>query len=246
MVRKRFLVVLLLSLCIIAIPFVQATTITSSTFDKDIYYQGETGYIEVTIYNDKNDKIRITELTATIDHYYVDGNDYYQRFFTEEILPSEIPQGESRTFTVPFSLPTIIASGYVNVYVKAVTQIWNAELQNWSGSEQPTDHPLLYVESPYKEQLDEQTTISNQLEDQLDKQTTINQSTTTMMYMLGATTIVFAAVTVFLFINRGTRAVSVPMRAYMGEKAVNESKKIAKEGAKSGKKSVKKTKKALK
>ena len=75
------------------IPFVvQATTITSCTFDKDAYNQGETGYITVTIYNDKDNKIRVTELTATINYYYADGNVYVQKFYTNATLPAEIQQ----------------------------------------------------------------------------------------------------------------------------------------------------------
>ena len=75
------------------IPFVvQAATITSCTFDKDAYNQGETGYITVTIYNDKDNKIRVTELTATINYYYADGNVYVQKFYTNATLPAEIQQ----------------------------------------------------------------------------------------------------------------------------------------------------------
>jgi len=207
MVNKRFLAVLVLSLSLITIPFVHASAITSCTLDSDTYDQGEAGYIEVTIYNDENEKIRITELTATINHYYIDGNEYYQKFFTDAVLPIEIPPGESETFTIPFSLPTIIASGYVNVQVRATTEEWRPLLEIWFGSEHPTYQPLLYIESPYKEQLAEQTAINDQLERELDEQTSINQSTTNIMYMLGATTAVFAAMTVLLFLKNRTRAV---------------------------------------
>jgi len=242
MVNKRLLVVLLLSISLMAIPFVQALTITSCTFDKDIYNQGEAGYIEVTIYNDQSEKIRITELTATINHYYVDGNEYYQKFFTEATLPTEIPQGESKTFNIPFNLPTIISPGYVNAQVRATTEEWRPQLEIWFGSEHPTYQPLLYIESPYKGQLDEQAAINDQLERQLDEQTSINQSTTNIMYMLVATTVVFAAVTVLLFVNNRTRAVSVPMHAYVGKNNIGETRKATKEGAKAGKNSTKKAK----
>lgn len=80
--HKKLLIVLLLFLSLMIIPFVgQAATITSSTFDKDTYLQGQTGYITVTIYNDEDAKIRVTELTATVNYYYTDGNVYLQ--FTE-------------------------------------------------------------------------------------------------------------------------------------------------------------------
>lgn len=191
--HKKLLIVLLPLLSLIVIPFVgQATTITVCTFDKDTYHQGETGYITVMIYNDKDEKIRVTELTATINYHYTDGNVYLQSFFTDATLPAEIQQGNSSTFYIPFSLPTNIASGYTDIYVKAKTELWYVQGERWAGSDHPTYQPTLYIESPYKQQLEDQQTI--------------NKNTTTMMYLLGATTAVFAAVTVFLLIlNRRAR-----------------------------------------
>lgn len=117
--KKRLLIALLPFLSLMIIPsVVQAATITLCTLDKDTYYQGQTGYIKVTIYNDKNNKIKITELTATINYYYTDGTIYLQKFFTNATLPAQIQQGQSSTFYIPFSLPTNIASGYTNVEVK--------------------------------------------------------------------------------------------------------------------------------
>ena len=252
--NKRLLIPLLLFLSSMIIPFVQATTITACTFDKDTYNQGETGYITVTIFNDNENKIRVTELTATIDYYYTDGNIYTQKFYTNATLPAEIQPGNSSTFYIPFSLPTNIASGYTSVYVKAITELWNPMSMNWFASEHPTYQPLLYIESPYKEQLEEQVTINEQLEDQLEEQQTINEqldgqleeqvtineqledqldqqqtvneqlegqleeqlainkNVTNMMYLFGVTTIVFAAVTVFLFVvNRRMRVLTQPV-----------------------------------
>ncbi len=187
------------------IPFVvQAATITSCTFDKDAYNQGETGYITVTIYNDKDNKIRVTELTATINYYYADGNVYVQKFYTNATLPAEIQQGNSSTFYIPVSLPTNIAPGYTDIDVKAETQLWNIQMERWFGSDHPTYQPTLYIESPYKQQ-------SEEYEQQLEEQLKINKNTTTMMYLLGSTTIVFAVVTIFLFIlNRRARFITQP------------------------------------
>ena len=68
--HKKRLLTMLLPLFLMIIPFVTyATTITSRTFDKDTYRQGQTGYITVTMYNDEDSKIKVTELTATIDYY---------------------------------------------------------------------------------------------------------------------------------------------------------------------------------
>jgi hypothetical protein len=197
---------LLSFLALLTVPFVQAAEITSCTFDKDSYNQGEIGYITVTIYNDEETKIRVTELTATINYYYTDDNVYVQKFNADDDLPIEIQKGNSTNFNIPLSLPTNIASGYTRVYIKAVTEQWNHQSEIWFASEHLTSQPLLYIESPYKEQLEEQTTINEQLEDQLDKQQTINGNTTNMMYLFGITTVAFAAVTVFLYIlNRRQR-----------------------------------------
>jgi hypothetical protein len=181
------------------IPFVvQAATITSSNFDRDTYKQGKTGYITVTVYNDKDDKIRVTELTATINYYYTDENVYLQKFFTNATLPVEIQQGDSGTFYIPFSLPTNIAPGYTNVDVKAETQLWNSEAERWYGSDHPTYQPKLYLESPYKQQLDQQLAT--------------NRNTTTMIYVLASTTILFAIATICLFIlKRMPRVTAQPV-----------------------------------
>ncbi|MBE0511623.1 hypothetical protein IBX38_01065 [Candidatus Bathyarchaeota archaeon] len=199
MSKKRLLIALLTFVSLTVIPFgVQATTITACTFDKDTYQQGETGYITVTIYNDRENKIRVTDLTATINYYYTDGNVYLQKFFTDAALPVEIEQGNSSSFYVPFSLPINIASGYTKVDVKAVTELWSLQSERWFASEHPTYQLTLFTESPYKEQLEEQVAI--------------NKNVTNMMYLLGVTTMVFAAVTVFLFVlNRRARALTQPI-----------------------------------
>jgi len=222
--NKRLLIPFLLFLSSMIIPFVQATTITACTFDKDTYNQGETGHITVTIYNDDDGKIRITELSATINYYYTNGNVYTQKFTANATLPGEIQPENSSTFYIPFSLPTNIASGYTNVYVKAIIELWNQE--EMVATIARAHQPLLHIESPYKEQLEEQVTINEQLEDQLDQQQTANEqlegqlkeqlatnkNVTNMMYLFGVTTIVFAAVTVFLFIvNRRMRFLTQPI-----------------------------------
>jgi hypothetical protein len=90
--------------------------------------------------------------------------------------------------------------------VKATAEKWNLDLENWHVSEHPTFEPILCIESPYKEQFADQVTINDQLESQLQEQLVTNNRTTNMMYIFGVTTLVFAAVTVLLFIlNRRTR-----------------------------------------
>ena len=192
--HKKRLLTMLLPLFLMIIPFVAyATTITSCTFDKDTYHQGQTGYITVTMYNDEDSKIKVTELTATIDYYYTGGNVYLQTFYTNATLPVEIQQGQLNTCYIPFSLPTNIASGYTNVNVKAKTQLWNNHSETWFTSDHPTYQPTLYIESPYKQQLEEQQIINN--------------TATTMVYLFAAATILFASMTVLLVIlDRRARA----------------------------------------
>lgn len=197
--HKKRLLTMLLPLFLMIIPFVAyATAITSCTFDKDTYHQGQTGYITVTMYNDGDSKIKVTELTATIDYYYTDGNIYLQTFYTNATLPVEIQQGQSNTWYIPFSLPTNIASGYTSVHVKAKTQLWNSHSETWFTSDHPTYQPTLYIESPYKQQLEEQQIINN--------------NTTTMVYLFAVTTILFASMTGFLVVlNRRARVINQPV-----------------------------------
>ena len=194
--RKRLLIVLLPFLSLTIIPLVgQAATVTLCTFNKDTYHQGETGYITVKIHNDEEAKIRVTELTATIDYYYTDENVYLQKFFTNATLPAQIQQGQSSIFYIPFSLPTNIASGYTSVEVKAKTELWNVHVERWLASENPTYQLTLFIETPYKEQMEEQLTV--------------NQNTKTMMYLFGVTALLFAVVIGFLIIlNRRARVVT--------------------------------------
>ena len=207
--KKRISLVLLPFLLLMVIPLVKATTITTCTFDKKSYYQGETGFISVTIINDQEYKIRITELTATINYYYYDGRAYSQKFETNDSLPAEIQQGNSIRLSIPFDLPEYIASGYSSVYVKAISEIYNIESLNWRASEHLTFQPILSIESPYKEQLEELFTINDQLEGQLLEQQASSETAINMMLMFGVTTLLFAAITVILLImNRRTRGLS--------------------------------------
>lgn len=211
--KNRLLIVLLPLLYLIIIPsIIHAATINGCTFDKAIYNQGETGHLTVTIYNDKEDKIRVTELTAAIDYYYADGNVYLQTFYTDESLPIEIQQGQSDNLQIPFSLPNNIAAGYTEVFVKAKTEQWNNRSQTWFASEHPTYRPRLYIESPYKQQFEEQQAANDQFQQQIQELQAINTTTTNMMYLLSITTMIFAVITVFLvMLNRRAGAVRQPV-----------------------------------
>jgi hypothetical protein len=198
MKKKQLSIVLLALFCVGIITSVaQATTITSCTFDKKPYYPGDTGFITVTIYNDMDSKIRITDLTATINYYYTDQVSYQQTFFTNATLPIEVPNGNYQILYIPFSLPTNIAPGVTQLSVTATTQLWNNNSGSWYGSEYPSYQPTLYIESPYKPQL-------------TDLQAT-NNITTIMMYLLAFTTLLFAGATTFLYlVTRRARNVSQP------------------------------------
>ncbi len=195
--KRNLSIVLFVLSWLLVIPSVaHAITITSCVFDKKLYYPGQTGVISVTLYNDKDDKIRIAELTATIDYYYTDQVVYEQAFFTNATLPVEIQPQESKTFYIPFSLPTNIAPGYTQLYVRARAELWRGNSSSWSGSEYPTYHPTIYIESPYKPQV-------------LDLQGT-NNIITMLVYVLGFTTIIFAVVVMFLLLVSRRAKVPTP------------------------------------
>jgi len=210
--KKICLTLLLFAYLIIFTSITQAASITTCTLDRDIYRQGGTGYLTVTVYNDQEAKIRAIELTATIDYYYADGNTYLQTFYTDETLPAEIQPGESESLHIPFSLPTNIASGFTDIFVKTKTELWNNHSQLWFQSDHPTYRQTLFIESPYKQQFEDQQVTNDQLEEQLSELQTLNNTTTTMTYILGITTIIFAVMTALLFmLNRKTRGISQPL-----------------------------------
>jgi len=206
MYKKGLLIALLCFTVLVAIPQVaNAATITSCTLDKDKYLQGQTGDIIVTIYNDKDDKIRVTELSATIGYYYTDGVVYLQKFFTDSVLPDEIPVGQSTTYYIPISLPNNIAPGYTNPLVEVKTELWNEAGSRWYNSDHPTYLPKLYIESPYKQLYE---TNQRQYQEQLN----VNGYTTNMMNLFMVTTIAFASAAGFLFVlfTRKPRPVPQP------------------------------------
>jgi len=189
----------------------EAATITACSFNKESYNQGDTGYINVTVHNNKDNKIRVTDLTATIEYYYTDENVYLQTFYTDENLLIEIEKGQSSILRIPFSLPTNIAPGYIEMYVKAITELWNAPTQTWLSSDHPTYNPRLHVESPYKRQVEIQEVINEGLQEQLHELQSVNLTTTNLVYLLGFTTIGFmAAAVVLILLSRRPRATGRP------------------------------------
>jgi len=226
--KKRISIALMLACSLVLISSIaQAATINECTFDKDWYYPGQTGYIAVTVYNDKESAIRVNKLSATIDYYYTDDSAYLQTFVNYPDPPKEILQGESYTFNIDFSLPTNVAPGYTTLYVKAETEIWSLGSE-WRESDHPTYSPLVYIESPYKDQLETQEAATEELETtneeleaanqqatkQLHEQQILNQQTTNMMYILGAVTVVLTVVVaVILAILRKARSYALSLSA---------------------------------
>ncbi|HKZ93929.1 MAG TPA: hypothetical protein VJ249_05025 [Candidatus Bathyarchaeia archaeon] len=191
--RKTTLMLLLSSLTLIsAIQAVSAASITAASLDRAEYLAGQTGYISVTIYNDESEKIRVTELSATIDYYYADGTKYIQKFFTSATLPDEIAAGQSETYQIPISLPTNLAHGYTNPRVEAYTDVWRPQDDRWTTSDRPTWNTLkLYVQTAYKQMYE----TSQQT---LEEQVATNDSLANTMNLLSITTVIFAAASGFL------------------------------------------------
>ncbi len=211
--RKRLLPIAILPLLYLMIitSTVQAAEITGCAFDEKVYTQGETGDVTVTVYNDQDTKIRVTELTTAIDYYYTDENVYLQTFYSDEALPIEIQPGQLAELTISFSLPTNIAPGYIVTYVKAVTEQWHNESQSWYNSQHPTYYPVLYVESPFKEQFEAEQWTNAQLQHQLQELEALNATTANIMYFLGLTTVIFAVVTMLLLLlTKRVRAITQP------------------------------------
>jgi hypothetical protein len=224
--KSKIFAVVTASLLLLAFAIgVQAALITSCTLDRDLYKQGETGYVLLTVYNDKDNTIRVTEVTAVLDYFYADGTAFSQTFFTNATLPIEILPRQSSTFYISFSLPVNMASGYIRPLCRAKTELWNTMAQRWYQSDFPTAEPVLYVESPYKEQFEEQQEVNQQLENQLTQQeNTIGQleeklqtlqtsydTTTLAVYILIAITLALGATMAFLMMSlRKPRATPSP------------------------------------
>ena len=164
MQKRAMLVVMIPLLCLLmSLSLVNAVEITSCVLDSEVYLQGQSGYVEVDVYNNMDDKIRVTDITMMIDYFYSDGTVYKQTFNTNSTLPIEILQGQSSTFYIPFMLPDNVAPGYIRLVVRVWTDIWNAQAQRWYMSDNPTAEPVLYIESPYKEQFEQEQSLNAQL-----------------------------------------------------------------------------------
>jgi len=190
----------------------RAATIPSAALDRDSYFAGETGYITVSVYNDESDRIRVTELSASVNYYYADGTVYVQKFFSSEVLPDEIDVGQTASYIIPISLPTNIAHGFLDPVVEARTDLWWAAGERWTTSERPLYSLKLYVESSYKQSYensqeelanteDQLQTAQEQLtsiENQLEEHQLLIGNLNSMVIMFAATTLVFATVAAFL------------------------------------------------
>ena len=189
--QKSIMFFLVFSLLVLLPTLVQAASITNCLLDKEVYLQGDAGYISVSVYNDEENIIRVTEITATINYYHVDETVYLQTFFTNATLSVEIEQGQTTVLYVPFTLPSNVAPGYREIDVRVRTEIWNNYSQRWYTSESPHSYPVMYIESPYKQQFEDQQSTNEQLQGQLSELQAVNTTTTTIMYVLGTTTVIF-------------------------------------------------------
>ena len=204
--NKKLILVPLISVLVLssALQIVKAATIPSAMLDKNTYLAGQTGYISVSVYNDKSESIRVTELGATLNYYYTDATVYVQKFFTNATLPDEISPGETATYYIPISLPTNIAAGYTNPMVEVRTEQWWSTLSRWLTSDRPTHNALkLYIESPYKQWYE---SSEQQLQEQIASNTnmsnTINMLTVTAVAFMGV-----AGLLMFLLFIRRPRPV---------------------------------------
>jgi hypothetical protein len=206
--QKSIMFFLVFSLLVLLPTLVQAASITNCLLDREVYLQGESGYISVSVYNDEENIIRVTEITATINYYHVDETVYLQTFFTNATLPAEIEQGGTIMLHVPFTLPSNVAPGYREIDVRVRTEIWSNFSQRWYTSDSPHSYPVMYIESPYKQQFEDQQVTNEQLQGQLSELQAVNTTNTTIMYVLGTTTVIFVIMFVaMVMLNRRMTAI---------------------------------------
>ena len=185
--QKRPLIVFLCCIALLVAPQVaKAATITSASLDKETYLPGQTGYIAVTVYNDQNQIIRVTELSVTVDYYYADETVYMQKFFTNAALPDEIEVGQSKIYQIPISLPTNIAAGYTDLSVEAKNEIWVPQIERWWSSERATYHLKLYIQTPYKQMYETtQDLLQEQMASNADLSNTVSMLTVSAVAFIG-------------------------------------------------------------
>jgi hypothetical protein len=173
--RAMSLVILSLLCLLTSLPHVNAAEVTSCVLDSEVYVEEQSGYVEVDVYNNMDDQIRVTQITMMIDYFYTDGTVYKQTWYTNSTLPVEIPQTQTSTFYIPFALPNNIAPGYIKLLVRVMTDLWNSQAQHWYMSDNPTAEPVLYIESPYKQQFEDQQSLNEQLQEDVTELETSNQ-----------------------------------------------------------------------
>jgi len=212
MFKKMLLIASLCFLALMIVPQVaKAATLTSCVPDKDSYQQGETCVIYVTIYNDEDAEIRVTQLSATIDYYTTDGVRYLQKSFTSAVLPDEIPMGQSTTYQISIELPDNIAPGYTSPKVEGTTEIWRDAFDRWVSSDSlnsdsSTSKPKIYIESEYKQMYENS-------QQKYQEQVSVSGFLTNMMNVFIVTTIVFACVAgVLFFLMKKPRPVPIPQQ----------------------------------
>ncbi len=178
----------------------QASEITTATPDKEVYLAGQTGYISTSLYNDQNQNISVTDLSATVEYYYADGTVYVQRFFPNSELPAEIQAGQTETFRIPISLPTNIAPGFIDLNIEARTDIYVPILDRWTYSDRSTYQTALYVESPYKQSYEDSQEQLHDTEQMLAIEETNSQNLQNATTILTVLTLAFAGITAALLI----------------------------------------------
>ncbi len=173
--RAMFAVLIPLLCLLMSLSFSNAAEITSCVLDNEVYLQGQSGYVKADVYNNLDDKIRVTQITMMIDYFYTDGTVYRQTWYTNSTLPIEILQAESSTFYIPFKLLNNIASGYTRLVVRVWTDLWNTQAQRWYMSDNPTAETILFIESPYKQLFEQEQSLYEQLQEDFTELEATNQ-----------------------------------------------------------------------
>jgi hypothetical protein len=165
-IRNTAVIIVLFAVCFTLLPSAHAVSATNFTTDKSSYNPGDSGKATITFTNDRGNLIQITSVTMTINYFYQDGRIYSQAFTTTGLSMNVTSGAVSQPITIPFSLPSTIATGYVTPSITVYFNTLNG------GSFQGPEHDNSEAPTPVL---------------------IASTSTSTTMYAFVATTVLFAA-----------------------------------------------------
>ena len=102
---KLILILVIISVSCLLVQRCNAQVVTSSSFDKDNYYQGDVGKITITLLNNQSEFTIVTSI-CYLQFDWQNSGDYFDSYTI-----SDIPFESSYTFTIIFNIPQNVAAG---------------------------------------------------------------------------------------------------------------------------------------